>query len=140
MIRLTRRYRFSASHRLHSNAFSGDENQRLFGKCNNPFGHGHNYVLDVSVTGAVDERTGQLVNTEALDRLVRGEVVAHFDHADFNRDVPEFSEAIPTSENILHSIEQRLRWAWRKEFPGGGPALAGLRLQETKKNIFELRS
>ncbi|HXF28080.1 MAG TPA: 6-carboxytetrahydropterin synthase [Bryobacteraceae bacterium] len=140
MIRLTRRYRFSASHRLHSNSFSDDENQRLFGKCNNPFGHGHNYVLDVSVTGAVDERTGRLVSTGALDRLVRGEVITRFDHADFNRDVPEFSEAIPTSENILQSIEQRLRWAWHKEFPEGGPALAGLRLQETKKNIFELRS
>ena len=140
MIRLTRRYRFSASHRLHSGELSEAENQRVFGKCNNPFGHGHDYVLDVSVTGAVDERTGQLVNTEALDRLVRGEVLARFDHADFHRDVPEFSGTIPTSENILRSIEERLRGAWRNEFPGDTPTLAGLRLRETKKNIFELRS
>jgi 6-pyruvoyltetrahydropterin/6-carboxytetrahydropterin synthase len=140
MTRVTRRYKFSASHRLHSNRFSEVENRDLYGKCNNPYGHGHDYVLDVSVTGPVDAASGQVVNLETLDRLVREQILRDFDHKYLNADVREFDDFIPTSENIIRVMEDRLKSRWRESFPGDWPRLEKIRLRETRRNQFELAS
>jgi len=134
MTRLTRRYRFSASHRLHTAALSEDANRELYGKCNNPWGHGHNYLVEISVTGAVQRDSGQLVSVSALDDLVHGKVIRDFDHRDLNRDIPVFEDVVPTSENLAVEIRRRLSLEWPADFP----KLAGVRLWETKRNIFEL--
>lgn len=139
MTRLTRRYRFAASHRLDSPRFSADENRALYGKCNNPYGHGHDYVLEVSVAGPVDAGSGQLVNLGALDRLVSEQVLRDFDHANLSASVADFNELVPTSENILRAIERRLESHWRETFPAGRAHLANIRLQETRRNSFQLQ-
>jgi len=139
-IRVTRRYRFAASHRLHSRAFSEQQNRELYGKCSNPYGHGHDYVLEVAAVGPVSEFTGQVVHLPTLDRLVAEEVLRDFDHRYLNLDVGEFQNKIPTSENIIRVIEDRLAARWRAAFPGDWPRLEGIRLRETKRNAFELRA
>ncbi len=139
MTRLTRRYKFAASHRLNSGRFSATENRELYGKCNNPHGHGHDYVLEVCVSGPRDEASGQVVNLSALDRLVTAHVVQDFDHKYLNADVGEFQDQVPTSENILRVIEERLAAHWRSVFPGEWPRLEAIRLRETRRNLFELR-
>src|ERR1700690_2229953 len=96
---LTRRYMFSASHRLHSDAFSDAENAATYGKCNNPYGHGHNYALEVTVSGQVDESTGMVGNLADLDGIVRQEILERFDVQNLNT-LPEFSQAVPTTENL----------------------------------------
>lgn len=138
MTRVTRRYRFSASHRLHSAQLSEEENQSLYGKCNNPYGHGHDYVLDVSVSGPVNSRTGLIVPIEDLDRLVASEILRPLATKNLNLDVAEFAQTVPTTENLALDIRTRLNQAWKAAFPNGGPALARIRLQETDRNIFEL--
>lgn len=140
MTRVTRRYKFAASHRLQSDRLSEGENQKLYGKCNNPHGHGHDYVLEVSVSGPLDKASGQVVNVQALDRLVAAQVVNDFDHKYLNADVGEFQKVIPTSENILAVIEERLASKWQAVFPGEWPRLEALRLRETRRNLFELRA
>ena len=141
MIRLTRRYRFAASHRLHSDQFSEAENNALYGKCNNPYGHGHDYVLEVTVAGPADPASGQVVNRSALDRLVQAQVLRDFDHRNFNADVREFvSDLVPTSENSLRVSEGRLNASWPNAFSGRWPRLERIRLQETRRNRFELRA
>ena len=87
MFRVTRQYRFSASHRLHSGALSEEENRRLYGKCNNPYGHGHNDVVDVSVQGPLEERTGRVADVGSLDRLVAQQVIEPFEHRNLNAEV-----------------------------------------------------
>jgi 6-pyruvoyltetrahydropterin/6-carboxytetrahydropterin synthase len=127
---LTRRYRFPASHRLHLDDASEAENQRVYGKCNNPHGHGHNYALEVTVSGRINERTGMVCDLVALDSYVNREVVQRFDHANLNA-LPEFAEQVPTTENLCIEIYERL-----KQFQ---PArLEKIRLEETKKNSFEI--
>ncbi len=140
MTRVTRRYRFAASHRLHSERFSGIQNRELYGKCNNPHGHGHDYVLEVRVAGPPDPVSGQVVNVSTLDSLVVSRVVHDFDHKYMNADVREFQELVPTSENILRVIEKRLAEHWQSVFPGAGPRLEAIRLRETARNSFELRA
>ena len=141
MTRVTRRYKFAASHRLNSARLSERENRELYGKCNNPYGHGHDYVLEVSVAGPLDGVSGQVLSVPALDRLVSEQILRDVDHRYFNADVPEFSgDLVPTSENILRVFEDRLRANWRKAFPGDWPRLESVRLQETKRNRFELRT
>ena len=140
MFRVTRRYEFAASHRLHSEALSEDENRSLYGKCNNPHGHGHNYVVDVSVRGPVDPATGQAVETAVLDALVRREVVSQFDHRNLNREIAVFGEVVPTSENLGVEICRRLKRNWRQWFPGEWPKLEKIRIGETPRNIFEVRA
>ncbi len=140
MTRVTRRYKFVASHRLHSGRFSEEENRELYGKCNNPYGHGHDYVLDVSVTGPVDAASGQVVNIQVLDRLVDERILRDFDHKYLNADVAEFSEVVPTSENIIRVMEDRLQAGWREAFDGEWPRLEKIRLRETRRNAFELVS
>jgi 6-pyruvoyltetrahydropterin/6-carboxytetrahydropterin synthase len=136
VIRLTRRYQFPASHRLHSPALSEEANRALYGKCNNPHGHGHNYVLEVSVAGPVDEH-GRVAGRAALDRLVEESVLADFRHANLNRDVPEFSDTVPTSENVALAIRRRLAANWRRAYPAPGPELDAVRLYETRRNVVE---
>ena len=138
MIRVTRRYGFSASHRLHADGLSEDENYRLYGKCNNPFGHGHNYVLEVSVRGPVDQRSGRAVDPAALDCLVRERVLAAVDHKNLNEQIEEFRHIVPTTENLGLLIHQRLKQAWGQRFPGPWPQLEKVRIAETGRNIFEV--
>jgi 6-pyruvoyltetrahydropterin/6-carboxytetrahydropterin synthase len=139
-MRVTRRYRFSASHRLHSEAFTEDQNRELYGKCSNPFGHGHDYVLDVTAQGPVNTESGLVVHIPTLDRLVSEQVLQDFDHRYFNQDLDEFKALVPTSENIIRVIEDRLNARWPDAFPGEWPRLEGIRLRETKRNLFELKS
>lgn len=127
---LTRRYRFAASHRLHRPNFSETENARIYGKCSNPYGHGHNYSLEVTVTGAVDPATGMIANLGELDPFVEREVVEAFDHRYLNEEVAEFAEDVPTAENICREIYRRL-----KTFPAA--RLERVRLEETSNNSFE---
>ncbi len=127
---LTRRYSFAASHRLHSPRLSEEENQRTYGKCNNPYGHGHNYVIEISVSGPVDPPTGMIANLTDLDRFVEHEVLDTLDHTYLNEDVPVFRERVPTSENLCMEIYDRLR-----AFPGA--RLERVRLEETSLNTFE---
>src|SRR5262249_50812609 len=131
--RLTRRYRFSASHRLHSPEFSDEKNRELFGKCNNPYGHGHDYALDVCLSGPIDAKSGQVVNIQTLDRLVFEHVLLDFDHRYMNVDLEEFRTMTPTSENMILAIERRLRDAWPSVFQGEWPRLENVGLQETRR-------
>jgi 6-pyruvoyltetrahydropterin/6-carboxytetrahydropterin synthase len=125
-----RRYRFAASHRLHTEQLSDQENRRVFGKCNNPYGHGHNYVVEVTVSGKVDPATGMIVNLADLDRFVQSEVVEPFDHKSLNEDVGEFRRTVPTTENLCQEIYQRLKY-----FPLA--ELERVRIEETSNNAFE---
>jgi 6-pyruvoyltetrahydropterin/6-carboxytetrahydropterin synthase len=105
---LTRRYLFSASHRLHSEDMSPEENVATYGKCNNPHGHGHNYTLEVTVKGEVDPRSGFVVDLKQLKEVMHREVLDAMDHRFLNKEVPEFLHQIPTTENIAIAIWQRL--------------------------------
>ena len=138
MIRVTRRYRFSASHRLHAAQFSEDENRALSGKCNNPLGHGHDYVVEVSVRGPVDAVSGRAADLSALDALVRRHVVEPFDHRNLNAEIPAFARVVPTTENLVREIRCRLLRNWPGAFPGEWPKLDRVRIQETKRNTFDL--
>ena len=129
-LELTRRYAFAASHRLHSPRLSPAENQRIYGKCNNPYGHGHNYVAEVTVTGPVDSATGMIAHLGELDCFVAREVLEPFDHRNLNEDLPVFRDRVPTTENLCIEIFKRL-----KPFPGA--RLVRIRLEETGRNSFE---
>ena len=135
---LTRCYKFSASHRLHSRELSEEANQTLYGKCNNPYGHGHNYEVEVTVRGPVDRETGRVVDLDTLDALVSGLVTRPFDHRNLNEEVHEFQQLVPTTENVVSIINQRLREAWPGVFPDRQPALERVRIYETARNIFEI--
>jgi 6-pyruvoyltetrahydropterin/6-carboxytetrahydropterin synthase len=127
---LGRRYHFAASHRLHNPALSEEENYRLYGKCNNPYGHGHNYTLEVLVSGEVDPATGMIANLADLDGFVEREVLEPFDHKSLNEDVVAFRSVVPTTENLCIEIFRRL-----KPFPNA--KLERIRVQETSNNSFE---
>lgn len=134
MIQLTRAYFFSASHRLHIPQFSDEKNQALFGKCNNPFGHGHNYRLEICVKGAIEERTGRVVDLAAMDSLVNERVVNYFDHKYINQDIPEFKSLVATTEVLGEVIHERLLAVWPTSFP----MLDKVGIQETKRNRFTI--
>ncbi len=108
MVYLTRKAEFSASHYYHSDALSAEDNKRIFGKCNNPHGHGHNYTLEVTVKGDLDQRTGFVVDLKELKDTMNREVIDALDHRFLNKEVPEFKSAIPTTENLAIAIWQRL--------------------------------
>src|ERR1700736_2895507 len=129
-IELGRRYHFSASHRLHSAHLSAEENNRVFGKCNNPFGHGHNYILEVSVSGKVDPATGMIANLSDLDGFVEKAVLQVFDHKSLNEDVAAFQEKVPTTENLCIDIYERLKGFSHAK-------LERVRIEETRNNSFE---
>lgn len=128
---LTRRYRFAASHRLHSAKFSEEQNQRLYGKCSNPHGHGHNYVLEVTIAGPVDPSTGMIANLGDLDPFVRIQVLDPFDCRNLNEQVAEFRDCVPTTENVAREIFRRLQ-----TFPSA--RVERVRIEETSKNSFEV--
>ena len=130
-MRVTRRYRFAASHRLHLAAFSEDQNRELYGKCSNPYGHGHNYVLEVTMTGPVDSATGMITNLGDLDPFVRCEVIEPFDQKFLNEEVAAFQTQVATTENVAREIFRRL-----KSFPLA--RLERVRIEETSKNSFEI--
>ncbi|HET7059327.1 MAG TPA: 6-carboxytetrahydropterin synthase [Nitrospiraceae bacterium] len=127
---LTRRYKFAASHRLHSECLPVDENARIFGKCNNPNGHGHNYQVYVSVRGPIEPQVGRVTDLEALDRIVTETIVNRFDHRDLNLD-PAFSGRTTTGENVTRLIWDLLA----AKIPGD--ALDKVGLLETRDNYFE---
>jgi len=129
-IELGRRYRFSASHRLHSEHLNEEENWRIFGKCANPYGHGHNYVVEVAFSGEVDPATGMIANLADLDAYVERHLLDEFDHKSLNEDVPTFREKVPTTENLCVEIFRRLQ-----SFPQA--KLERIRVQETGNNSFE---
>ncbi len=133
MIALTRRYRFPAAHVLRHPALSDAENERVYGKCANPAGHGHDYGLEITVTGEVDPRTGRLVDRERLDALVAERVLERFGHGLLNDD-PAFAEHVPTAENIALAIEAELGPALAAH---AGARLVRVRVEETRKNAFE---
>jgi 6-pyruvoyltetrahydropterin/6-carboxytetrahydropterin synthase len=125
-----RRAGLSASHRLHSDALSDDENRTAYGKCNNPHGHGHNYVVEVLVGGAVDPETGMVVNLADLDEALRTRVLERFDHTNLNLD-PLFVNQVPTTENLCRTVFELLKDA----LPVG--ELEYVRVEETENNFFE---
>ncbi|HEU4629110.1 MAG TPA: 6-carboxytetrahydropterin synthase [Gemmatimonadaceae bacterium] len=131
IVTVTRLLRFNAAHRVHNPELSDEENRALFGKCNNPNWHGHNYTLEVSVRGPIDERTGYVVDLGALKRLVEETVVDQVDHHNMNVDVPFMQGVNPTTENIIVAM-------WRQLEPHvGAGRLVRLRLWETENNYVE---
>lgn len=129
MVRLTRKYHFSAAHRLHSDQLSDEENIRLFGKCNNPFGHGHNYYLEVTVEGIPDPVTGMITDLSYLDEIIDSVVLNKFDHKHLNIDTNEFNGLNPTSEVVAKVMYDMLSPYL--------PNLYKIGLWETEKNYFE---
>ena len=130
-VTVTRRVRFNAAHRVHNPALGDEENARLFGKCNNPNWHGHNYTLDVSVEGAIDPKTGYVFDLGTLKQVVEKEVTSLVDHRNFNLDVPFMKDIIPTSENIIVAF-------WSILQPRLVPAkLKKLVMWETENNYVE---
>jgi 6-pyruvoyltetrahydropterin/6-carboxytetrahydropterin synthase len=127
---LTRRYMFSASHRLHSPELSEAENQRTYGKCNNPHGHGHNYMLEVTVSGPVDDATGMVCNLVDLDGFVQSEVLERFDLQNLNT-LPEFKNLVPTTESLSIVIYEIMQRGFRLAH------LEKVRIEETMMNSFE---
>jgi 6-pyruvoyltetrahydropterin/6-carboxytetrahydropterin synthase len=127
---LTRRYRFSASHRLHSDTMSADENQAVYGKCNNPYGHGHNYTLEVTVAGPVHEKTGMVCNLMDLDAFVKDQILDRFDHQNLNT-LAEFRNLVPTTENLCLALYNLLQTAFRHA------TVEKVRMEETMFNSFE---
>ena len=127
---LTRRYLFSASHRLHLEGRSEEENRAIYGKCNNPHGHGHNYALEVTVSGQVDSKTGMICNLVDLDEAVQREVLERFDHENLNV-LSEFNSLVPTTENLSEVIFNILKQSFKAAH------LEKVRLEETMMNSFE---
>ncbi len=127
---LSRRYLFSASHRLHSDGMSDAENRDTYGKCNNPFGHGHNYVLEVTVSGRVDEKTGMVCNLADLDAFIEKEVLTRYDHENLNC-LRDFAHHVPTTENLCMRIYEIVKRGF------GLAHLDKVRLEETMMNSFE---
>ena len=130
-VSVTRRLTFNAAHRVHNPALSDEENLRVFGKCNNPNWHGHNYTLDVSVTGPVEERTGYVIDLAVVKRIVTREVIDKVDHRNLNLEVDFLRGVIPTTENFVVAM-------WRELEPALEPArLTRLVLWETPNNYVE---
>jgi len=127
---LSRRYLFSASHRLHSEEMSAAQNRAIYGKCNNPYGHGHNYVLQLTVSGQVDRKTGMVCNLVDLDSFVEREVLDRYDHENLNT-LPEFSQQVPTTENLCIHIYEIVHRGFQSAH------LERVRLEETMMNSFE---
>ncbi len=127
---LTRQYHFCAAHRLHAKELSDDVNRKVFGKCNNPNGHGHNYTVLVTVRGEIDPQTGEVTDIECLDRLVTTTIVERFDHRHLNQD-PAFHDVVTTGENLAKFIWDELVG----DIPVG--QLEKIGLIETRDNYFE---
>lgn len=128
--RFGRRYMLSASHRLHSDALTADQNRVAYGKCNNPHGHGHNYVVEVLVGGSVDPETGMVLNMVDLDQTVVERVINRFDHTNLNLD-PLFVNRVPTTENLCKAVFELLNGTVEPA------SLVQVRVEETENNFFE---
>ena len=135
-MKLTRRYRFSASHRLHAPALPDADNIRIYGKCNNPFGHGHNYEVEVTVRGRVDTVTGRAVDLASLDALCEQTILAPHRYGNLNLTMA----ANPTTENLAGLLAARLLAAWPETFPGESPKFEKIRIWETDRNICEVEN
>lgn len=127
---LSRRYLISASHRLHTERYSAEQNQAVYGKCNHPHGHGHNYTVEVMVSGEVDPRTGMVCDLSDLDGFMRREIVDRFDRKNLNVDV-SFRTLVPTTENLCAEIYSVIQTGFSHA------KLEKVRLEETSKNFFE---
>lgn len=126
---LSRRYHFAASHRLHSDTYTEEQNRTVFGKCNNPHGHGHNYIVQVTLSGPVDPITGMVCNLGDLDAFAQSNLIATFDHQNLNT-LPAFATLVPSTENLsieVHRIFQA--------FPHAH--LERVRIEETPNNSFD---
>ena len=129
-VHLTRRYMISASHRLHSDEMSERENADVYGKCNNPYGHGHNYMIEVTVSGPVDDQTGMVCDLVDLDDFFHSEVVERFDHQNLNL-LPEFAKQVPTTERLCMAIYEIVNRGFKAAH------LEKIRIEETMMNSFE---
>lgn len=127
---LTRRYWISASHRLHSDKFSDAENEAIYGKCNNPYGHGHNYAVEVTVAGRIDAATGMICDLGELDAAIQRDVLDRFDHQNLNC-MSEFRTIVPTTENLCKMIFHILKRGFTSAH------LEKVRIEETSMNSFE---
>jgi 6-pyruvoyltetrahydropterin/6-carboxytetrahydropterin synthase len=137
MVHLTCAIEFAASHRLHSPQLSDEENRRVYGKCNNPNGHGHNYVAEITVAGEPDARSGAIVNVGELERVLKEEIDARFDHKHLNLDTAFFDEKPSTAENIAIVIWELLNDKVPQCQPGGQTRLHRVRLIETARSWFD---
>lgn len=137
MVHLTRRYHFSAAHRLHNDSLTPEENVSLYGKCNNPYGHGHNYTLEVTVVGRVNPATGMVIDISRLDQMVQVEILDRLDHTHLNLDVEVLRHTIPTTENLCVEIYKLLNQRWERARGEGAARLKRVRLEETASNYFE---
>jgi 6-pyruvoyltetrahydropterin/6-carboxytetrahydropterin synthase len=138
MTTVTRRYQFSASHRLHCDQLSPADNARIFGKCNNPFGHGHDYVVEVTVEGPVNPDTGLVLPIADLDRLVHEQILSVFASRNINIEVPQLQDLVPTTENIATVIVKILERNWPAYLRSSGARLRRVHVQETPRNGFEV--
>ncbi len=129
LVHLGRRWTFVASHRLHVDALSAEQNRDTFGKCNNPFGHGHNYVVEVMLRGALDPETGMVTNLADLDAFAHRELMERFDHRNLNT-LECFRDTVPTTENLCVEL-----WRVFAEYPHA--TLERVRVEETGNNSFE---
>jgi len=121
---------FSASHRLHSDKMSAEENRAIYGRCNNPHGHGHNYTVEITVSGPVDGQTGMVCNLAELDGFVRSEMLDRYDHQNLNL-LPEFANEVPTTENLCIAIYKIVKRGFHQAH------LEKVRIEETMLNSFE---
>jgi len=137
IVRLSRRYSFPASHRLHSAALSDAENRATYGKCDNPQGHGHDYEVELTVRGVVDA-TGRVVDLGTLDRLAEEQILAPFRYRNLNAELEAFRAVVPTTENLSAEVDRRLRSVWAGVFGPAGPELEKVRILETERNICEI--
>ena len=135
-MKITRKYEFAAAHRLHIPSAGETENAKLYGKCNNLRGHGHNYGLEVTIEGEPDAQTGSIISAAELDRIVDETVYENYDHKHLNEDCPEFQDLIPTSENLARVIFARLA----PVLNNGARRLTKIGLHETQKNYFEVEA
>lgn len=134
----SRRYRFSASHRLHAPSLTDEQNRATYGKCNNPHGHGHNYWIEVTVAGPIDAETGFVVELPKLDALMQREVLDRFDHTHLNRDAAFSDTFVPSTENLVIEVERVLRERVPNLAAHGQLRLVNLRVEETRNNSFDL--
>ncbi len=130
---LSRRYRFSASHRLHVDRLGEEGNRSLFGKCNNPFGHGHNYFVQVTLSGPVDEQTGMVINLADLDAFAATELIEPFDSSNLNQ-LPAFGNSVPSTENLCFVLWEVFTRFAAEHTPA---KLVRLRVEETNNNAFD---
>jgi 6-pyruvoyltetrahydropterin/6-carboxytetrahydropterin synthase len=124
---ISRKARFSASHRYHNPAWSAERNREVFGACNNPFGHGHNYEVEATVAGPVDPQTGMVLNLREIDEVLQSQVVSRMDHRHLNEELPEWRDRVPTTENLAVAIWERIEPELRRR----GARLARVRLYES---------